>query len=197
MRRPYSVAAVTASSFPAASPASRGSRSRQRRCIHSQRSGWRRTYISSTSVQRCVNSRTASGESVARRRHGVLVDEPVASAGQRQREHRDHRSARPQRQRRQRGGRRGRAAEEVHVHRVGRVQMLVDQDRDATIRRQLPQHLADRALPVDHRVARARADALEHVVQMRVVERPRQHRHRLARAARARSPASPSSRSVR
>ena len=37
--------------------------SRHRRCIHSQSSGCRRTYISSTSVQRCVNSRTASGPS--------------------------------------------------------------------------------------------------------------------------------------
>ena len=38
-----------------------GVRSRQRRCIHSQLWGWRRTYISSTSVQRCVHSRTGSG----------------------------------------------------------------------------------------------------------------------------------------
>ncbi len=43
-------------------PAGSGA-SRQRRCIQSHCDGWRRTYISSTSVHRCVNSRTASGES--------------------------------------------------------------------------------------------------------------------------------------
>ena len=42
-----------------------GSWSRHRRCIQSQRCGSRRTYISSTSVQRCVNSRIASGPFVS------------------------------------------------------------------------------------------------------------------------------------
>src|SRR5205814_3261 len=37
--------------------------SRQRRCIQSQSSGCRRTYVSSTFVHRCVNSRIASGVS--------------------------------------------------------------------------------------------------------------------------------------
>jgi predicted amidohydrolase len=55
---PYSVSCSAGSADgnmpPAASPS--GALSRHRRCIHSQNSGWRRTYISSTSVQRCVNS---------------------------------------------------------------------------------------------------------------------------------------------
>ncbi len=42
-----------------------GSWSRHRRCIQSQRCGSRRTYISRTSVQRCVNSRIASGPFVS------------------------------------------------------------------------------------------------------------------------------------
>ena len=101
-------AAVTASSRLAASSARPGSRSRQRRCIHSQSSGSRRTYISSTSVQRCVNSRTASGESSRGGGDRLLVHEPVAAARQRQREHRNHRRAGAQRERRQRRRRRRR-----------------------------------------------------------------------------------------
>ncbi len=37
-------------------------KSRHRRCIHNHRCGWRRTYISSTSLQRCDSSRTGSGD---------------------------------------------------------------------------------------------------------------------------------------
>ena len=85
-----------------------------------------------TSVQRCVNSRTASGVSVVRRIDGMLVDEPVPSARQRQGKHRNHRRARAQRERRQRRRRRGGPPEEVHVDGVGRVQMLIDQHRDTS-----------------------------------------------------------------
>jgi len=44
-------------------PATVGSTSRQRRCIHSHSSGYRRTYISSTSVHRWVNWRSTRGSS--------------------------------------------------------------------------------------------------------------------------------------
>ena len=79
-------------------------------------------------MQRCVNSRTGVGRVGRRRLDRVLVDETVAAAGQRQREHRNHRRARAQRQRRQRRRRRRGTPEEVHVDRVGRVQVLIDQD---------------------------------------------------------------------
>ena len=43
--------------------------------------------------------------------------------------------------------------------------MLVDQDGNRPVCGQLLQNLADRALPINDRVAAARADAFEHVVQ--------------------------------
>ena len=128
-RRGSGIERVVARPAAARSPRQRRHRrSRHRRCIHSHSSGWRRTYISSTSVHRCVNCVTASGASEAGGSHGVLVDEPVPPARQRQREDGNHRRAGPQRQRRQRGrGGRG-TPEVVHVDHVGRVQVLIDQD---------------------------------------------------------------------
>ena len=57
--------------------------------------------------------------------------------------------------------------------------MLVDQDGNRPFCGQLLQNLADRALPINDRVAAARADAFEHVVQVRIVEQPCHDRHRL------------------
>ena len=111
----------------------------------------------------------------------MLVDHAEAAAGQRQREDRDDRRAGPQRQRRQRRRRRRRTVEEVDVDRVGGLDVLIDQDRDRLVRVERAQHAADRAAPVDHRVAGARRARARAVVQERVVERPRQHRHRLQR----------------
>ena len=55
---------AAAGNMPAVSAVCAAS-SRQRRCIQSQRCGCRRTYISSTSVHRCVSSRTGSGDPAA------------------------------------------------------------------------------------------------------------------------------------
>ena len=156
-----------------------GPLSRQRRCIHSHSSGWRRTYISRTSVQRCVNSRTASGVSARGGSTGMLVDQAVAAAAERQREHRHDRRAGAQRQRRHGRGRRRRALEEVDVDRRPARGCA---DRSAAPRRrrlQHPHHAPDRALAVDDRVAGALADPLEQLVEARVVERARQHANRL------------------
>ena len=47
---------------------------------------------------------------------------------------------------------------------------------DAAIRRQVAQDFANCALPIDDRIARARANPLEQIVEIRIVERPRQYR---------------------
>ena len=69
--------------------------------------------------------------------------------------------------------------EEVHVDGIGRLDVLIDQDRDRLVLGERAQHAADRAAAVDHRVAGAPAHRLEQIVQQRIVERTRQHRHRL------------------
>ena len=86
-----------------------------------------------------------------------------------------------QRERGQCRGRRRRPPEEVNIHSVGRVQVLVDQDGDPAVGSELAQDLPDGTLPVDHRVAGAGPDPLQHVVQPGIVERPRQHGHRPTR----------------
>ena len=63
------------------------------------------------------------------------------------------------------------------------MQVLIDQQRNAMIGRQLAQDLAHRALAINDRVAGARADPLEQLVEPRVVERPRQHGDRDGRSA--------------
>ena len=52
---------------------------RHRRCIQSQRSGCRRMYISSTSVQRCVNSPDRIRRIRGGRLDGVLEDHAIAA----------------------------------------------------------------------------------------------------------------------
>ena len=149
--------------------------SRQRRCIHSQSSGCRRTCISSTSVQRCVKSRMASGESSAGGVDRVLVDQAVTADAVRQREHGDDGRAGPQGQHAERERRGRRPVEEVHGDRVGRLDVLVDQDGHAVVGAERLQHPAQRAPPVDHVVALAAAHPLEQIVQPAVVERAREH----------------------
>ena len=152
---------------------------RHRRCIQSQSSGWRRTYISSTSVHRCVNSRTASGRVGARRLDRGLVDHTIPAAGQRQREQRDDGGPGAQGQCRQRRGGRRRPPEEIDVHRIGAGHVLVDQDPDPVPGRQQAHDPPHGPLTVDHRVAGAGPHLFQHLVKLRVVQRPRQHGHRL------------------
>ena len=141
------------------------SRSRQRRCIHSHSSGCRRTYISSTSVQRCVNSRIGVGRVRARRLDRMLVDHPVAAVAAAAARtpaspaRRCAAPAPPAPTSSPPAGRRSRRRPRPAVD------VLIDQQRDAAFAGELAQHLAHRALPVDHRVAGARADALEQRVQ--------------------------------
>ena len=104
-----------------------------------------------------------------RRIDGMLVDEAVTAARQGQREHGNHGRAGAQRQRRERRGCRRRPPEEVHVDRVGRVQVLIDQQRHRVIGGKLAEHFPHGDLAVDHGVARACADPLEHLVEPRVV----------------------------
>ena len=59
------------------------------------------------------------------------------------------------------------------------MEVLVDEDGHRAIRGQRLQHLPNRALPIDHRVPAPRANTLEHVVQIRIVQRPRHHSYRL------------------
>ena len=132
-------------------------------------------------MQRCVNSRIASRIVGRRRLDGVLVDHAEPAAGERQREHRHDGRAGPQRERGQRGRRRRRPVEEVHVDGVGRLDVLVDEHRDRLVRLERAQHAPDRAAAVDHGVAGLHPRRLEQVVQQRIVERPREHRHRLER----------------
>ncbi len=95
------------------------------------------------------------------------------------REDRHERRARPQRQRGQRRRRRGGPVEEVHRHGVGALDVLIDQDGHALVGLRARAARAgarpagrSRWLPV------ARPRALEQRVQVRIVERPRQHGHR-------------------
>jgi len=59
----HRMATATPTYTPGGTPSLAGPSSRQRRCIQSHSSGCRLTYISRTSVQRCVKSRTASSVS--------------------------------------------------------------------------------------------------------------------------------------
>src|SRR6185295_10777578 len=113
-----------------------------------------------------------------RSRDWTVIDQTVAAARKRKREDRDHGRAGAQRQCRERRRRRSRAIEELDRYRV-RMQMLIDQHRDAAIALQIAQHSPEATLPIDDRIAGARANALEHRVQIRIVERPCHDRDRL------------------
>ena len=109
----------------------------------------------------------------------MLVHHAEASARQRQREHRDDGRAGAQRQRGDGGSGRRRPVEKVHVEGVGGLDVLIDQDGDRLVVAKRPQDAPDGAAAVDHGVSRPPAHPFEQVVQQRVVERPREQRHRL------------------
>ena len=69
----------------------------------------------------------------------------------------------------------------VHVDGVGRLHVLIDQKRHGLVRIERAQHPANRAAAVEDGIASARTDRFEQIVQQRVVERSRQHGHRLHR----------------
>ena len=154
--------------------------SRHRRCIHSHSSGWRRTYISSTSVQRCVNSRTASALSARRRLDRVLVDHAIAArrrAAARTAARPARRSAAPApraptssppagRRSRRRSRRGSGCADRSGRRRRARPAASASRGGSCPAGR-------SRVLPVRVRICSSS------VVEARVVERARQHRHRL------------------
>src|SRR5689334_4166037 len=102
----------------------------------------------------------------------MLVNQTIASAAERQREHRHDWRAGAQRERSNGRRRRGRTFEEVDVHGVGSGDVLIDQNRDAVLVCQRSHHLADRSLSVDDRVPGARPYFLEQHIQPWVVQRP-------------------------
>ncbi len=83
-----------------------------------------------------------------------------------------------QRERGQRGRRRCRPVEEVDVDGVRGLDVLIDQHRDRLVRFERPEHAPDRAAPVDDGVARLPPRRLQQIVEQRIVERSREHRHR-------------------
>jgi hypothetical protein len=109
----------------------------------------------------------------------VLVDHTKAPARHRQRKHGNDRRAGSQRQRGQRGRCRRRPVEEVNVHGIRRLNVLIDEHGDGLVRVERTQHPSNRAAPINHRVARFHPRRLEQLMKERVVERPGEHRHGL------------------
>ena len=101
--------------------------SRQRRCIHSHSSGMAADVHLEhvgAALRELANRHRAVG---ARRLDRMLVNHPVAAAGERQREHRHDRRAGAQRQRGDRRRRRRRPLEEIDVDRIAAHDVLIDQ----------------------------------------------------------------------
>ena len=132
-------------------------------------------------MQRCVNSPDRVLVVGSRRFDGVLVDHPESAARERQRKDGNDGRAGSQRERGQSRSRRCGTIEEVDVDGVGRLHVLIDQERDGLVGFERAQHAPDRAAPIEHGITSRRPNGLEQIVQQRVVERPRQHRHRLDR----------------
>ena len=110
-----------------------------------------------------------------RRLDRMLVNHPIASRPERERKDRHDRRARSQRERCERRRRGRRTVEEVDVHGVAALDVLIDQQRNALAGVQHAHHSPDRALPIDHGIAGTLPDLLERNVQARVVERASQH----------------------
>ena len=111
----------------------------------------------------------------------VLVDQPVSADAGWQRKHGDDRRAGAEREHAEREGGGRRPIEEIDGDRVGRLDVLVDQDRHAVVGGQRLEHPPERAPPVDHVVAQAAAHPFEQVVEPAIIERSRQDADRRER----------------